>query len=165
MAIKTASVTLEGDGLRFIGQSGSGHQVILDNAEGDTGVRPAELIPLALAGCTSMDVISILRKKRQEVTRYAVEATGVQRDEHPAAFTRIDVVHVIDGPDLDLEAVRRSIELSATKYCSVGATLMTGITEIHHGYRVTDASGMEHSAEVVVLGPEGAVRVLEPALA
>ena len=154
MARKTASITLEGGDLRLVSRSGSGHTIVLDDAGGDTGMRPAELIPLAVAGCTAMDVISILRKKRQVVTRYAVEASGVQQDEHPNAFTRIDLVHVIEGRSIDLAAVRRAIELSAVKYCSVGATLSSGLTEIHHGYLVRDdAVGGEQAGEVLVLGP------------
>ena len=153
MAIKTATVILDRGDLRFVARAGSGHTLILDGARGDTGLRPAELIPIALAGCTGMDVISILRKKRQEVTRYEVRAEGLQMDEHPNAFTRIDVVHVVEGPALDVDAVRRAIELSATDYCSVGATLASGITEIHHGYIVRDGAGSEQAAEVVVVGP------------
>jgi putative redox protein len=153
MAVKTASVALDGANLRFVARSGSGHSLILDDGRGDTGSRPAELIPMALAGCTAMDVISILRKKRQEVTRYEVRAEGVQMDDHPNAFTRIDVVHVVEGPAIDVDAVRRAIELSATKYCSVGATLSSGITEIHHAYLVRDEHGLEQTAEVLVLGP------------
>jgi putative redox protein len=162
MATKTATVTLEGEGLRFAGRAGSGHAVVLDSVAGDTGMRPAEMVPLSLAGCTAMDVISILRKKRQDVTNYRVAATGEQRDEPPAAFTRIDLLHLVEGIGLDLEAVRRSIELSATKYCAVGATLASGMTEIHHAYRVRDRDGVEHEAEVLVLGPHGALRVTEP---
>ena len=153
MAVKTASVALDGSALRFVATSGSGHTVVLDDGTGNTGPRPAELIPIALAGCTAMDVISILRKKRQDVTRYEVRAEGVQMDGHPNAFTRIDVLHVVDGPAIDVEALRRAIELSATKYCSVGATLSTGITEIHHGYLLRDGDGSEQTAEVIVLGP------------
>jgi putative redox protein len=153
MAVKTATITLDGSALRFVGQTGSGHSLVMDNALGDTGPRPADLIPVAIAGCTAMDVISILRKKRQEVTRYEVRAEGVQMDDHPNAFTRIDVVHVLEGPALDVDAVRRAIELSATKFCSVGATLSSGITEIHHAYLVRDGAGSEQTAEVVVLGP------------
>lgn len=153
MALKTATVTLDNDDMRFIGRSGSGHALVLDSSSGDTGMRPAELIPLALAGCTAMDVISILRKKRQDVRRYEVEATGEQESDHPNAFTRIDVRHVIDGRDIDEEAVRRAIELSATKYCSVGATLSSGITEVHHSYVVHDPVAADRSAEVIVLGP------------
>jgi putative redox protein len=153
MAVKTASVALDGHDLRFVVRTGSGHMLVLDDAKGDTGPRPAELIPVAFAGCTALDVISILRKKRQEVTRYEVRAEGIQQDGHPNAFTRIDVLHVIDGPALDVEAVRRAIELSATKYCSVGATLASGVTEIHHAYVVRDNDGGEQAAEVIVLGP------------
>jgi putative redox protein len=154
MAIKTTSVTLEGGDLRFVGRTGSGHAIVLDDGTGDTGMRPAELVPLALAGCTAMDVISILRKSRQDVRRYEVEAKGTQQDAHPNAFTRIDVVHVIEGSVIDLEVVRRAIELSATKYCSVGATLSSGLTEVHHAYVVRDdTEGSEQTAEVIVLGP------------
>jgi putative redox protein len=153
MAVKTASVALDGDNLRFVARSGSGHLLIVDDVHGDTGPRPAELIPMAVAGCTAMDVISILRKKRQEVTGYEVRAEGVQMDDHPNAFTRIDVLHVVEGPAIDVDAVRRAIEVSATKYCSVGATLASGITEIHHAYLVRDGDGAEQTAEVLVLGP------------
>ena len=101
-----------------------------------------------------MDVISILRKKRQDVHRYEVEAKGSQEDGHPNTFTRIDVVHVVEGTGIDVEAVRRAIELSATKYCSVGATLSSGLTEVHHAYVVRDdAVDGEQAAEVIVLGP------------
>ena len=153
MAVKTASVTLDGTNLRFVATSGSGHTFMLDDGEGDAGPRPAELIPMALAGCTAMDVISILRKKRQDVTRYEVRAEGVQMDEHPNAFTRIDVLHVVEGSAIDVDALSRAIELSATKYCSVGATLSTGITEIHHAYLLRGDDGSEQTAEVLVLGP------------
>ena len=159
MPRKTATVTLQGGDLRFVGRVGSGHEIVLDNGIGDTGMRPAELVPLALAGCTAMDVISILRKKRQDVRHYAVEASGTQDEDHPNAFTRIDVVHVVEGSGIDVDAVRRAIELSATKYCSVGATLSSGITEIHHGYLIRDDDlHTERAAEVIVLGPGAPAR-------
>ena len=163
MSAKTAVVSLDGDGLRFIARAGSGHNIILDNGAGDTGMRPAELVPVALAGCTAMDVISILRKKRQLVTRYEVRASGVQQDDPPHAFTRIDVVHVVEGPRIDDEAVRRAIELSATKYCSVGGTLATGVTEIHHAYLVRDDVDGERMAEVIVTGPGEPILTAVPA--
>ena len=154
MPVKTAIVTLDGDGLRFNASSDSGHSIVLDNREGDTGMRPAELLPVALAGCTAMDVISILRKKRQDVSGYRIEVGGTQMDAHPNAFTRMDVIHIVEGSGVDVEAVSRAIELSATKYCSVGATLASGIVEIHHGYRVIDtATGTEKAGEVLVEGP------------
>jgi putative redox protein len=153
MAHKTATVTLDGGDMRFVARTGTGHTLVLDDGKGDTGARPADLIPVAIAGCTAMDVISILRKKRQEITGYAVRSEGHQMEGHPNAFTRIDVLHVVDGPAVDVDAVRRAIELSATKYCSVGATLSSGITEIHHAYLVRDGAGGEQSGEVIVLGP------------
>jgi len=153
MAVKTANLTLDGEGLRFVARSGSGHTIVLDDGRSDTGMRPAELVPLAVAGCTAMDVISILRKKREPVSRYEIRATGEQENAHPNAFTRIDVVHVVEGEAINVEAVRRAIELSATKYCAVGATLSTGMTEIHHAYIVRDGAGTEQTAEVIVTGP------------
>jgi putative redox protein len=154
MSIKTASVELHGSGLQFVARTGSGHELVLDNAEGDAGARPAELIAVAIAGCTAMDVISILRKKRQAVDRYQVKVRAQQRDEaHPAVFVRIDVIHVVEGPDVDVEAVRRAVELSATRYCSVGGTLATGIVQIHHRYVVRSAGGDETMGEAAVTGP------------
>jgi putative redox protein len=155
MSRKIADLSLDGDGLRFVASAGSGHRIVLDDGAGDTGMRPAELIPVALAGCTAMDVISILRKKRQPVTRYEVHAEGEQRDAPPPAlFTRIDVTHIVEGgPELDVEAVRRSIELSAMKYCSVGATLATGVAELHHRYLVRRPGLPDETGEVLVEGP------------
>lgn len=150
---KTAQLNLEGDGLRFLARSGSGHTLVLDDGAGDTGMRPSELIPIALAGCTALDVISILRKKRQDVSRYEVRASGTQQDDRPNAFTRIDIVHVVEGPSIDVEAVRRAIELSVTKYCSVGATLSSGATEVHHRYVVRSGIRDEQTDEVIVTGP------------
>jgi putative redox protein len=155
VAQKTAVIALDGDGLRFSATAGSGHSITLDDATGDTGIRPAELLPMALAGCTAFDVISILRKKRQPVTAYEVRANGTQRDEpQPALFMRIDILHVVDGDrELQVEAVRRAIELSATKYCSVGGTLATGVTQVHNSYLVRRPGLPDVEAEVLVEGP------------
>jgi putative redox protein len=154
MALKTAIVTLDGDGLRFNASAGSGHSITLDSGEGDMGMRPSELVPVALAGCTGMDVISILRKKRQAVSGYRIEVGGTQMDAHPNAFTRMDVTHIVEGVGVDVDAVGRAIELSATKYCAVGATLASGNVEIHHGYRVIDTvTGAEAAGDVLIEGP------------
>jgi len=153
MAIKTVSATLDGDGMRLIARTGSGHTVVMDNAEGDTGPRPAELLVVAQAGCTAMDVISILRKKHQEVTRYEVRVIADQRDEPPPhVFVRIRIVHAVEGT-IDVEALRRAIELSATKYCTVTGNLASGVAEIHHAYVMRDATGEERYGEVIVTGP------------
>jgi putative redox protein len=162
VSTKTASVTLDGEHLRFVGRTGSGHRLVLDDSAGNFGPRPSELVPLALAGCTAFDVISILRKKRQDITHYEVRATGMQSQDSPFIFTRIDVIHDILGRGVDVEAVRRAIELSATRYCAVGSTLATGVTEIHHTYVVVDDLGERHTGEVAVLGPTGRVEVMAP---
>ena len=134
MATKTATVSLDGDGLRLVTRTGSGHSIVMDNAEGDSGPRPAELLIVAQAGCTAMDVASILRKKRQPFTRYEVRVSAEQRDDPPPhVFERMRIVHIVDGP-VDIEAVRRAIELSATKYCTVTGNLASGVTEIRHAY-------------------------------
>lgn len=155
MNIRTAVARWDGAGLSFRATSGSGHELVLDDVHGDTGPRPVELLVLGLAGCTGMDAISILQKKRQEVTRYAVTVTAEQRGEpHPAVFTRADVLHEVDGPAIDEAAVRRAIELSATRYCSVGAMLSAGTVEIRHRYRIVSGNRTEPiEGEVAVLGP------------
>jgi putative redox protein len=153
MSTKTVTARLDGDGLRLVAETGSGHRLVMDTAEGDAGPRPAELLMVAQAGCTAMDVVSILRKKRQRFTRYEVRVAGEQRDEpHPHVFGHVRVIHVVEG-DVEVEAVRRAIELSATRYCTVTGNLASGVAEIHHAYIVRDAAGEEHYGEVVVTGP------------
>jgi hypothetical protein len=91
---------------------------------------------------------------------YEVQSTGTQRDDpQPAIFTRIDVLHLVEG-DVETEAVRRAIELSATKYCAVGATLATGVTEIHHGYLIRRPGLPDESAEVVVEGGQVTIEAI-----
>jgi putative redox protein len=154
MATKTVTVRLDGDGSRFIALTGSGHAVVMDDAEGDSGPRPAELLVVAQAGCTAMDVAAILRKKRQPFTRYEVRVAAEQREDPPPhVFERVRIVHVVEGP-VDIEAVRRAIELSATKYCTVTGNLASGVAEIHHAYLVHDLDGEERYGEVVVTGPD-----------
>jgi putative redox protein len=153
MGMRTAAARLEGDGTRFVAVTGTNHSIVMDNAEGNSGPRPAELLLVAQAGCTAMDVIAILRKQRQSVTNYEVRVSGEQRaDPHPHVFQRIQIVHDIDG-NVEIEAVRRAIELSATRYCTVTGNLASGVAEIHHEYLVRDNAGVEQRGEVVVTGP------------
>ena len=153
MSTRTASARLEGEELRLIATTGSGHTIVMDDLAGNEGARPAEILVVAQAGCTAMDVVSILRKKRQQISRYEIRVAGDQRDDvHPHVFTAIRIVHVVEG-DIAVDAVRRAIELSATKYCTVTANLASGAAEIRHAYIVRDAAGEEHYGEVVVTGP------------
>jgi putative redox protein len=102
-----------------------------------------------------MDVVSIAAKKRQEISRYAIRVEATQRDEYPQVLTRVDVIHEVEGPGIEEAAIRRSIELSATKYCPVNAMLSAGATEVHHRYHVrnTGPEPFEAEGEVVVTGP------------
>ena len=136
--------------------TGSGHRMVLDTGPDDgddAGPRPMEAILAALAGCTAMDVASILRKKRQVPERYEIAVRGERAEEHPQVFTRIVVEHRVGG-ELDPEAVRRSVELSATRYCPVNAMLSRGVT-IEHWYRMGFDADETRAALVAVSGPEG----------
>lgn len=104
----------------------------------DAGMRPIDLMLISLGGCTAMDVISILRKKRQQVTGLQVEIEGNQRDEHPRIFTEIHVRFTVTGHDVDKAAVERSIELSRDSYCPASAILRQTAT-IHYDYEIVDA--------------------------
>jgi len=153
MAATTVTTRLDGNGLRFITSTGSGHTIATDDAAGDSGPRPMELLLVAQAACTAMDVASILRKARQAFTGYEVRVAGEQREDRPPhVYERIEVVHFVDG-DVDVEVMRRAVQLSATRYCSVAGNLASGIAEIRHGFVVRDASGDAQYREVVVTGP------------
>ena len=122
----TATVRLE-TGMRFEAEAGSGHYVTLDAAEHgggqNTGFRPMELLLVGLGGCTGMDVISILRKKRQQVTGYEVHVSGIRAEENPMVFVEITVVHIVTGHHIQPETVARAIQLSEERYCGAGAML------------------------------------------
>jgi putative redox protein len=126
-----------GDGL-FIGITPSGHaQVLETDHERASAATPVELLLVALGGCTAVDVISILKKKREQVTDYRVEVRGTRREGHPRAFTRMEVRHVVRGRGVSEKAVASAIELSETKYCSVAATLRPGV-EIVTTYEIIE---------------------------
>lgn len=126
-----------GDGL-FIGITPSGHaQVLETESSRASAATPMELLLIALGSCTAVDVISILRKKREQVTDYRVEVRGMRREEHPRAYTRIELRHYVRGRGISEKAVASAIELSETKYCSVAATLRPGV-ELVTGYEITE---------------------------
>lgn len=141
---KTATVRLIGP-MRFDGVSGSGHTVVMDTSvDGggtDAGASPMELVLLALAGCTGMDVIGILRKKRQDVTGYEIHVRGVRAEQHPMVYTTIYVEHVVTGRNVDPAAVARAVELSETKYCSV-SNMLNRAARIETSYRVVEAEAV-----------------------
>ena len=113
-------------GRQFVATSGTGHHLIIDDANGNTGAKPIELVAVALAGCTAFDVINILRKKRQRVTAYSVRCEADQTTETPNVFTKVRIHHTITGEDVAAQAVEDAIRLSEEKYCSVGAMIKQG---------------------------------------
>ena len=131
------------DGMRFDVETGSGHHIILDAAEHnggqDAGPRPMEMLLVALASCAGMDIITILRKKRQDVSAYEIRVHGVRVEEYPKAFVKITVEHIFTGHALQSEAVQRAIDLTEEKYC--GASAMLGKTAIiTHTYHLIEAA-------------------------
>jgi putative redox protein len=128
------------DEMRFLGDS-EGQSVRLDadsavGGRGD-GLSPMTLLLLGVAGCTAMDVISILRKKRQNVTGLRVEARGRRADEHPRVFEAVALVYEVRGRAVDPKAVERAIELSEDRYCPAIATVR-GTAEIRSRYEITE---------------------------
>ncbi len=107
-------------GRQFVGRTGGGHYFLMDDKDGASGPKPIELVAAALAGCTAFDVITILRKKREDVTGYEVFVEADQAQQAPMVFTEVRIKHVITGHDVDAAAVEDAIRLSEEKYCSVG---------------------------------------------
>ncbi len=136
----SATVTLR-NGMAFDAIATSGHTVALDAEESvggaNQGFRPMEMLLVGLGGCTSMDVISILRKMHQDVINYQVKVQGNRAEEHPKIYTDITVEHIVKGKGVSVESVRRAVELSATRYCPASAMLGKA-AHITHKYRVVD---------------------------
>jgi putative redox protein len=142
-------------GNHFHAAPSSGHEYEFDDRESNLGASPVETVLAALASCSAMDVISIALKKRQNVVEYRVLVEGDQRDEYPQIFPEITVTHELVGPDIDVAAIRKCVELSATKYCPVNAMISAGATVVHHRYRLVDTGSNPHEeeGEVVATGP------------
>ncbi len=128
---------------QFVGRTGTGHHLLLDDADGGTGPKPIELVALGMAGCTAFDVITFLRQKRhQKITGYEVRVEVDQAERPPQVFTQVRVRHVVTGHEVDPAAVEEAIRLSEGKYCSVEAMLR------HTASFVTSYEIIEEKAEV-----------------
>ncbi len=126
----------------FIGESGSGHAVVMDgppeHGGRNLGVRPMEMLLLGMGGCTAFDVVHILKKSRQPVTDCVAELQAERTDEDPKVFRTIHVHFIVTGKELDDKRVARAVSLSAEKYCS--ASIMLGKTAtITHDYEIREA--------------------------
>jgi len=125
----------------FLGESGSGHAVVMDGPPDhggrNLGVRPMEMLLLGMGGCTAFDVVHILKKSRQPVTDCVAELEAERSESDPKVFTRIHVHFIVSGSGLDQKRVARAVELSAEKYCS--ASIMLGKTaDITHDYEIRE---------------------------
>lgn len=135
-----AKVTLL-NGMQFSGAATSGHTLTMDADEAsggsNAGFRPMELLLVAFGGCSGMDVISILRKKRQQVTGLEINIKGEKSDSAPKIYKEVHIEYVVTGKSVEQQAVERAIMLSLEKYCSVGATLAKAGT-ITHSFRIVE---------------------------
>jgi len=125
----------------FMGQSGSGHAVVMDGPPElggkNMGIRPMEMMLMGLGGCTSFDVMLILKRSRQEVTDCVAELIAERAETDPKVFTKIHIHFIVTGNNLKEKIVRRAVELSATKYCSASIMLAQTV-EITHDYEMIE---------------------------
>jgi putative redox protein len=135
-------------GITFAAKGNSNHWVIMDGSPDFggslAGSTPKELLLMALAGCTSSDVVPILRKRRVPIQGYELNVKAEEREEHPRIFTSIHVEYVFYGDGIEKADVERAIEMSTTKYCSVSAILEASV-HITHSYRIEPAAAMSPS--------------------
>jgi putative redox protein len=132
------------DGAMFVGESGSGHSVVMDGPEDLGGrnlaARPMEMLLLGTGGCSIYDVLSMLKKSRQQVVDCRVEMDADRADAVPAVFTRINMHFVVTGVGLKESHVKRAVELSAEKYCSASIMLCAAGVEMTHSYEIVDVA-------------------------
>lgn len=132
------------DGAMFVGESGSGHAMIMDGSEDlggrNMGPRPMEMLLIGTGGCSTYDVLSMLKKSRQNVTDCQVEIEAERADAVPAVFTKINLHFVVKGVGLKENHVSRAVKLSADKYCSASIMLGAAGVEVEHSYEIVENS-------------------------
>jgi putative redox protein len=130
------------DGAMFVGESGSGHSVVMDGPEDlggrNLGPRPMEMLLLGTGGCATYDVLSMLKKSRQKVVDCRVELEAERADAVPAVFTRMNLHFVVTGEGLKENHVKRAVELSAEKYCSASIMMEASGVEVTHSYQIVE---------------------------
>ncbi len=129
------------DDFKFAGESGSGHSIVMDASPEAgkirIGMTPMEMLLVGAGGCTGMDVASVLKKKRQEVLDIEINVSGEKAESYPQKFVEIRLEYVVTGRNLSEDAVRKAVELSMEKYCSVKATL-EGSAKISYKYKIVN---------------------------
>ena len=122
-------------GLQFLGRAGNGPAVVMDTPDGGGGPSPMEMVLLGVAGCTAIDVVSIMKKKRVHLTHFQVFISGDRAEDHPKRYTKIHIEYVLYGKGIKPKAVEQAINLSETKYCSASASLNA---EFSHTFRIAE---------------------------
>jgi putative redox protein len=123
------------DGLQFVARAGEGPAVVIDSRDGGSGASPMELVLMGVAGCTAIDIVLIMQKKRANLAGFEINISGERADEHPRRYTSVDVEYVIYGTGIKPKAVEQAIQLSEEKYCSAIASLNAEVT---HSYRIVE---------------------------
>ena len=135
------------DNAMFLGESGSGHSVVMDGPESlggrNMGIRPMEMLLIGMGGCASFDVMSILKKSRQDVTACSAKLDAERADAVPAVFTTINIHFIVTGNKLKEKQVKRAVELSAEKYCSASIMLGKGGVSITHSFEVMEGNSAD----------------------
>ena len=130
------------DGSMFVGETGSGHAVVMDGPPDhggrNMGIRPMEMILLGVGGCSSFDVVQILQKGRNDIVNCVAEITAERVDAVPSVFSKIHLHFIVSGRNLKASAVERAVKLSAEKYCSASIMLSKAGVEITHDYEVIE---------------------------
>ncbi len=129
------------DHMSFVGESGSGHSVVMDGPPDDggrdMGVRPMEMVLLGMGGCTAFDVVHILKKGRQQITDCHVELEAERAADVPKVFTKIHAHYIIKGKSLDAKKIERAVVMTAEKYCSV-SIMLAATVEITHDFEIIE---------------------------
>lgn len=130
------------DGVMFVGESGSGHAVVMDgppeHGGRNMGFRPMEMLLLGVGGCSSFDVVQILQKGRNDIVKCVTEITAERVDAVPSVFSRIHLHFIVSGRNLKAVAVERAVKLSAEKYCSASIMLSKAAVDITHDFEVIE---------------------------
>lgn len=130
------------DGFQFVGESGSGHAMVMDAPSGsgsaNTGMTPMEMLLVAVGGCSGMDIASVLKKKKLDVKDIEISVTGEKAEDYPQKYTSITLEFIVTGSNLPDTSVKKAIDLSMDKYCSVKATL-EGSAKFDYSYKIINA--------------------------
>ena len=123
---------------KFVGESGTGHSVVMDSIDSNKGVSPMEMLLLGVGGCTSIDVLSILKKSKQDVIDFEVRVEAEREEKHPRVFQEVNIHYIIKGRKINESQVERAIELSTEKYCGASITLGRSGTKMKYTHEIVN---------------------------